>query len=173
MSTNDVLFCTATGEAGSVSAREFAPALEECCRSLAVQIAADGEGATKLLEVRVSGAPDEEGAADVARTVVASPLVKTAIYGEDPNWGRVIAAAGRAGVDFNPAEASLWIGEGEGRVPLIAKGRIAADLAAAKTAMLGKKVVFSIDLGAGSGEATAWGCDLTEGYVEINGRYTT
>lgn len=173
MSTNDVLFCTATGEAGRVSASEFAPALEECCRSLAVQIAADGEGATKLLEVQVSGAPDEDGAADVARTVVASPLVKTAIYGEDPNWGRVIAAAGRAGVDFSPGQASLWIGEGQGRTPLIVKGRIAADLAAAKAAMLGKKVVFSLDLGAGSGEATAWGCDLTEGYVEINGRYTT
>jgi glutamate N-acetyltransferase/amino-acid N-acetyltransferase len=173
MSTNDVLFCTATGEAGRVSAREFAPALEECCRSLAVQIAADGEGATKLLEVQVRGAPDEDGAADVARTVVASPLVKTAIYGEDPNWGRVIAAAGRAGVDFSPGEASLWIGEGPDRVPLIVKGRIAADLAAAKIAMRGKKVVFSLDLAAGSGEATAWGCDLTEGYVEINGRYTT
>ena len=173
MSTNDILFCTATGEAGRVSAREFAPALEECCRSLAVQIAADGEGATKLVEVQVQGAPDEEGAADVARTVVASPLVKTAIYGEDPNWGRVIAAAGRAGVDFDPGAASLWIGEGEGRIPLILKGRIAADLPAAKAAMLGRKVIFSLDLGAGSGEATAWGCDLTEGYVEINGRYTT
>ncbi len=172
-STNDVLFCTATARSGPVDEAEFADALKEVCRSLAVQIASDGEGATKLLEVRVQGAPNEEGAADVARTIVASPLVKSAIYGEDPNWGRVIAAAGRAGVDFEPDGASLWIGEGDERTTLIQNGEITADLARARAAMRGKKVIFSLDLAAGEGEATAWGCDLTEGYVEINGRYTT
>ena len=96
-STNDIALCTATGEAGKVKAAEFSAALEECCRSLAKQIAADGEGASKLLEVTVTGAKKEDDAAKVARTVIESPLVKTAVYGEDPNWGRVVAAAGRAG----------------------------------------------------------------------------
>jgi glutamate N-acetyltransferase/amino-acid N-acetyltransferase len=173
MSTNDILFCTATGAAGKAGARKFQAALEECCRSLAVQVAADGEGASKLLEVRVRGAPGEEEAAQVARTVIGSPLVKTAVYGEDPNWGRVVAAAGRAGVAFDPDAVSLWIGEGDARSQLIRHGEIAADLVRAKAAMHGKRVVFELDLAAGEGEATAWGCDLTEGYVEINGRYTT
>jgi len=172
-STNDIAVCTATGKAGRVKYAEFCMALEECCRSLAMQIAKDGEGATKLLEVMVVGAPDEEAAADVARTIIGSPLVKTAIYGEDPNWGRVIAAAGRAGVAFDPDSVSLWIGNGAARCPLVKKGDIVADLKKAKEAMRGNIVFFTLDLAAGDGEATAWGCDLTERYVEINGRYTT
>lgn len=172
-STNDIALCTATGTAGKVNYHEFCSALETCCRSLAIQIASDGEGATKLLEVTVKGAPDEDGAADVARTVTESPLVKTAVYGEDPNWGRVIAAAGRAGVRFDPSDVSLWIGDGTAICPLVQKGKIIADLKRAKAAMQGKKVVFTLDLAAGKGGATAWGCDLTEKYVEINGRYTT
>jgi glutamate N-acetyltransferase / amino-acid N-acetyltransferase len=173
MSTNDIALCTATGEAGKVNSAEFSPALEECCRSLAKQIAADGEGATKLLEVTVKGAQKEEAAAKVARTIIESPLVKTAVYGEDPNWGRVIAAAGRAGVDFDPNAVSLWISDENMRYPLVKSGVIIADLKKAKEAMQGRKVIFILDLGAGNGEATAWGCDLTERYVEINGRYTT
>jgi len=173
MSTNDIALCTATGECGKVKPGEFSAALEECCRSLAEQIAADGEGATKLLEVTVRGAKNEEDAADVARTVIGSPLVKTAVYGEDPNWGRVIAAAGRAGVDFDPDAVSLWIGDGDGIHPLVKDGEIIADLTKAKRTMHGKKVIFVLDLAAGSEEATAWGCDLTERYIEINGRYTT
>ncbi len=173
MSTNDIALCTATGEAGKVNPGEFTPALEECCRSLARQIAADGEGATKLLEVTVKGAQKEEDAAKVARTIIESPLVKTAVYGEDPNWGRVIAAAGRAGVDFDPDAVSLWISDENTRYPLVRSGVIIADLKKAKEAMHGRKVIFILDLGAGNEEATAWGCDLTERYVEINGRYTT
>ena len=96
MSTNDIALCTATAESGKVNQTEFSLTLEECCRSLARQIAADGEGATKLIEVTVTGAKNEEAAAKVARTIIESPLVKTAVYGEDPNWGRVVAAAGRA-----------------------------------------------------------------------------
>jgi glutamate N-acetyltransferase / amino-acid N-acetyltransferase len=172
-STNDIALCTATGEAGKVKAAEFAAALEECCRSLAEQIAKDGEGATKLLEVIVTGAKKEDDAEKVARTVIESPLVKTAVYGEDPNWGRVIAAAGRAGVKFDPNAVSLWISDSEGKFPLVKSGEIIADLALAKKAMHGKKVTFILDLAAGKAEATAWGCDLTEKYVEINGRYTT
>ena len=172
-STNDIALLTATGESGKVDAAEFSGALEECCRMLAQQIAADGEGATKLLEVTVKGTKKEDDAAKVARTVIESPLVKTAVYGEDPNWGRVIAAAGRAGVEFDPAAVSLWISDGEGKHPLVKSGEIIADLKKAKEAMHGKKVIFILDLAAGKEEATAWGCDLTERYVEINGRYTT
>ncbi|MDH7509984.1 MAG: bifunctional ornithine acetyltransferase/N-acetylglutamate synthase [Methanolinea sp.] len=173
MSTNDIALCTATGKAGKVPEREFSRALEECCRNLAVQIAMDGEGATKLLEVTVRGAPGEEEAATVARTIVSSPLVKTAVYGADPNWGRVIAAAGRAGIAFDPENVDLWMGDGRESVPLVKGGEIVVDLARAKSLMMGKKVVFLLDLVSGNGEATAWGCDLTEKYVEINGRYTT
>jgi glutamate N-acetyltransferase/amino-acid N-acetyltransferase len=172
-STNDIALCTATGEAGKIKTAEFSAALEECCRSLAEQIAKDGEGATKLLQVTVTGAKKEDDAEKVARTVIESPLVKTAVYGEDPNWGRVVAAAGRAGVKFNPNAVSLWIGDGNNKFPLVKTGEIIADLDAAKKAMHGKKVVFILDLAAGKAEATAWGCDLTERYVEINGRYTT
>lgn len=173
MSTNDIALCTATGESGKVGAPEFSAALEECCRLLGRQIAADGEGATKLLEVTVKGARREDDAAKVARTVIESPLVKTAVYGEDPNWGRVIAAAGRAGVEFDPNAVSLWISDGEGEYPLVKSGEIIADLKRAKEAMHGKNVIFILDLAAGREEATSWGCDLTERYVQINGRYTT
>jgi glutamate N-acetyltransferase/amino-acid N-acetyltransferase len=172
-STNDICLLTATGVAGKVKISEFQAALESCCRSLAVQIAEDGEGATKLLEVTVVGAPDEESAAKVARTVVESPLVKTAVYGTDPNWGRVIAAAGRAGVKFDPDSASLVVSDGKDSEQLVKDGTIVVDLARAKARMQGKKVIFVLDLASGKGEATAWGCDLTEKYVEINGRYTT
>jgi len=168
-STNDVALCTATGTAGRVDRDELARAIEAVCRSLAIQIARDGEGATKLLEVTVRGAADEDEAAGVARTIIASPLVKTAIYGEDPNWGRVVAAAGRAGVEFDPYAVSLSVGE----IPLVRRGEIVADLGAAKAAMRGATVAFDLDLAAGEGIATAWGCDLTEKYVEINGKYTT
>ena len=173
MSTNDIAICTATGEAGRVPAAAFGSALEECARSLAIQIARDGEGATKLIEMVVRGARTEKGASDIAKTIVGSPLLKTAVYGEDPNWGRVLAAAGRAGVEFDPDQVSLTIGAGDERTPLLEKGEIVADLVKAKLAMKGKEVRFELSLGQGRGEATAWGCDLTEKYVQINGRYTT
>ena len=172
-STNDIALCTATGEAGKVKTTEFSLALEECCRSLAEQIAKDGEGATKLLQVTVTGARKEDDAEKVARIVIESPLVKTAVYGEDPNWGRVVAAAGRAGVKFDPDKISLWISDGNNKFPLVKSGEIIADLNAAKNMMHGKKVIFILDLARGKAGATAWGCDLTERYVEINGRYTT
>lgn len=172
-STNDSLFCTATGEAGKVSEKKFYAGLEEVCISLAKQIAADGEGATKLIEVNVKGCRRESDAEKIARTVVASPLVKSAVYGEDPNWGRVVCAAGYSGVDFEVDELSLTLGENESEVSLVNKGEITADLAKAKEAMKGKRVVFNISLESGNRSATAWGCDLTEKYVEINGKYTT
>ncbi|ADN37352.1 arginine biosynthesis bifunctional protein ArgJ [Methanolacinia petrolearia DSM 11571] len=179
-STNDCVFLTATGLKGTQDYDEFCSALEEVCISLAKKIAEDGEGATKFVEVSVTGAKSEEDAATVAKTIVGSPLVKTAIYGEDPNWGRIIAAAGRAGPDFDPMNTSISIGDGEKTVILEEKGVIKADdkinpaaLAAAKELMKGKKLRIEFDLGTGNYNATAWGCDLTEKYVEINGKYTT
>jgi glutamate N-acetyltransferase/amino-acid N-acetyltransferase len=172
-STNDIALCTATGEAGLVDEREFRSALEACCRSLAIQIAKDGEGATRLIEVTVSGACTEEDAAAIAHTIVESPLVKTAVYGQDPNWGRIIAAAGRAGVEFDPDRVSLSIASPGAVVELVREGRIVVDLARAKEAMGGRQVIFLLRIGDEKGAATAWGCDLTERYVEINGRYTT
>lgn len=179
-STNDCVFLTATGKRGVPDPETFAEALEEVCISLAKQIAADGEGATRLLEVRVTGAASEDDAAQVAKTVVGSSLVKTAIYGEDPNWGRVIGAAGRAGVTFDPAQASVYIVSGEKRCALAKRGKILADnvvgpeiLKEAASMMHGDTVTFEVDLGAGTATATAWGCDLTENYIDINGRYTT
>ena len=179
-STNDCVFCTATGRRSTPDMGEFRKALEEVCISLARQIAADGEGATRLIEVRVTGAPTEEDAAEVARTVVGSPLVKTAVYGKDPNWGRVIAAAGRAGVDFDPAEATVAVTDGTRRDLLADRGEICADdvmhpeaLADAASLMDSTEVIFEVALAAGNATATAWGCDLTERYVDINGKYTT
>ncbi|UUX91473.1 bifunctional ornithine acetyltransferase/N-acetylglutamate synthase [Methanoplanus endosymbiosus] len=179
-STNDCAFFTATGIMGRADPDELYSALEEVCVSLAKQIASDGEGATKMLEITVINAASEEDAADVAKTVVESPLVKTAVYGEDPNWGRVIASAGRAGVHFDTEKVSVYISDGEKRVPLAVRGEITADdiknpdtLKAAKDMMAGETVTFVIDLDSGSESATAWGCDLTEKYVEINGKYTT
>lgn len=172
-STNDIALLVATGENGKVRQKDFCVALEDCCRQLAVQIATDGEGATKLLEVTVRGAGDEEAAARVARTIIGSPLVKTAIYGEDPNWGRIIAAAGRAGVSFDPSRVTLFMGGEKADLPVFRKGEIVVDLDKAKASMAGRKVTVDLDLRSGKKKATAWGCDLTEKYVEINGRYTT
>ena len=179
-STNDCAFLTATGLCGKADFKEFCEALEEVCISLAKQIAEDGEGASKFIEVSVVNAPSEKDAADVAKTVVGSPLVKTAVYGEDPNWGRFIAAAGRAGVLFDPNHASVSISDGDETVVLASRGEILADdkkypsaLAKAKSMMQGKKIKIIIDLDCGSESALAWGCDLTEKYVEINGKYTT
>lgn len=172
-STNDVVFCTATGNTGRVTQDEFEEALLACCIDLSRQIAADGEGATKLIEMRVTGAPSEEAAARIARTIISSPLVKTAVHGEDPNWGRVVAAAGRAGVDFDPDGISLAVGEGGDHADLVRDGEIRIPAGAEITAMRRNVVVFELDLGSGDASATAWGCDLSEAYVEINGKYTT
>jgi glutamate N-acetyltransferase/amino-acid N-acetyltransferase len=172
-STNDIVFCTATGAAGKVNLPEFTSALEECCVQLGRQIAQDGEGATKLIEMIVRGARSEDEAELVARTVVASPLVKTAVYGEDPNWGRIVAAAGRSGAEFDPEQVSCWIAGDDIRAAVCIRGVLSEDLASAKKALGSREIRIELDLAAGNGQATAWGCDLTEKYVEINGKYTT
>ena len=142
-------------------------------------IARDGEGATCLLAVQVEGVADEAGARAIARTVCGSSLVKCAVHGRDPNWGRIVAAAGRAGVSFDPGAVALWLGEHQ----LMAAGQpLPFDRPAASQYLRDRAagaylhddtVLIRLRLGDGSGTATAWGCDLSEAYVHINADYTT
>ncbi len=176
-STNDTVLILANGmaesrpiRAGSENAGAFQEGLNQVCTRLAKKIARDGEGATKLIEVTVSGAPTVADARLAARTVVNSPLVKTAVYGNDLNWGRIMAALGRSGVEVTESEIDLYIGDvcllKGGKQPRFDKKKALALLRA-------EEVPFGIDLNQGTAKATAWGCDLTEKYVFINGHYTT
>jgi len=139
-------------------------------RTLARALAEDGEGASKLIEVRISGARDRDEARRAARTVSSSPLVKAAVFGNDFNWGRVLMAIGRSGaaIDLDHAEVRL------GDVVAYARGGpTEVDVAAGVAAMKQREVVIAADLGCGAGSATAWGCDLTDEYVHLNADYTT
>ena len=155
---------------GSERADVFHQALEQVCIYLARCIAGDGEGATRLIEVTVSGAASLSEARSAARAVVSSSLVKAAIHGADPNWGRVVAAVGRSGVEVEEAKLDLYIGE----IPVVKAGR---PLPFGKRSVIrlleGKEVSLSLNLNLGSGKATAWGCDLSEEYVTINSQYMT
>ncbi len=176
-STNDCCLVLANGAAGgpelgpgTPEAELFAGALRAVLLDLAEQVVADGEGVTKVFEVRVRGAADPEQAAQAARTVTTSALVKTAIHGGDPNWGRVLAAIGRSGADFALDRCRLCIAGYE----LFAMGRpipVALDQVAA--ALGEARLTIEIDLGVGESEASALGCDLTSEYVRINASYST
>ncbi|MBX7135898.1 MAG: bifunctional glutamate N-acetyltransferase/amino-acid acetyltransferase ArgJ [Fimbriimonadaceae bacterium] len=170
-STNDMAIVMANGASGiEVSDEELIAGLEEVCVSLAKQVARDGEGATKLVEVVVTGTSDP---VRVARTIAESPLVKTAMFGCDPNWGRILAAAGRSGVDFDPNLATLTIqSAGEDHI-LFENGAPAAfDAKRVSTALKSDHVV--IDLRLGDGEtARIYTCDFGYGYVRINAEYHT
>jgi len=176
-STNDMVLLLANGAAGgdpaALSASDRArlgTALEWVCVQLARAIAADGEGATRLIEVRVEGARDVTEARRAARTVAGSNLVKAAVYGADPNWGRILAALGRAGVALDPDAVDVAIGP----VAVAAGGQtVPFDEAAARAALQPPEVRLYAHLHQGDGAATAWGCDLTEQYVVINSKYTT
>ncbi|MFA4837084.1 MAG: bifunctional glutamate N-acetyltransferase/amino-acid acetyltransferase ArgJ [Dehalococcoidia bacterium] len=176
-STNDTLMIFANGLAGNKTLREDSPgasvfqsALNEVCIYLAKRIARDGEGATKLIEIIVEGAASIEDARIAARTIASSSLVKTAVYGCDPNWGRVIAAAGRSGVQVSEARIDLYLGQ----MNLMKAGRVLPfDKQEASKIMGGEEVVFRLCLNLGKGKAIAWGCDLTEEYIAVNGDYTT
>ena len=170
-STNDTVLAFA---AGDPLAEQHHPALEQglthAMQQLAQAIARDGEGATCLIEVQVEGAVDEAAALQVARTVCGSSLVKTAIHGRDPNWGRIVAAAGRSGVTFDPDAVALWIGSHQ----LMAGGQpLEFDRQAASDVLRQKDVPIRLSLGDGSGSSQAWGCDLSDQYVRINADYTT
>ena len=170
-STNDTVLAFAAGEplAGPHHAL-LELGLTQAMQELACAIARDGEGATCLIEVRVDGAVDEPSALRIARTICSSSLVKTAVHGRDPNWGRIVAAAGRSGVRFNPDAVALWIGEHQ----LMAAGQpLPFDRPAASEALCGKDVLIRLQLKEGSAEARAWGCDLSDQYIRINADYTT
>lgn len=168
-STNDMAVVMANGAAGETNLEEALIAIESAMRDLARAIARDGEGATKLLTVIVNGAPSESEALSAAKTVAGSSLFKAAVYGNDPNWGRILAALGRSGVSFDPTKASVSVQS----IPVFAGKPLEFDRKAASLAMRAEEVIITCDLGAGSSSGTAWGCDLTEGYVRINAEYTT
>jgi glutamate N-acetyltransferase/amino-acid N-acetyltransferase len=145
-------------------------AVFEVSRWLARALAADGEGATKLIEVRISGAGSADEARRAARTITSSPLVKTAVYGNDFNWGRILMAIGRSGAAIDLTQATVAIGD----VAAYRAGEPQAPPAeTALAALKGPEVVISADLGVGDGRAVAWGCDMTEEYIRINAEYTT
>ena len=170
-STNDTVLAFAAGEA---LAEDQLDALEDgltaAMQQLAQAIARDGEGATCLIEVQVEGAVDEASALAVARTVCGSSLVKTAVHGRDPNWGRIVAAAGRSGVAFDPEAVALWIGSHQ----LMEAGQpVAFDRDAASAVLREDRVSIRLRLGSGPGSGVGWGCDLSDQYVRINADYTT
>jgi len=176
-SPNDMVLMMANGRAGngvitqdSEQASAFQQALDQVCIYLSKCIARDGEGASKLIEVTVDGAPSIVEARLAARTIVSSPLVKAAVHGSDPNWGRIIAAVGRSGVEVVESKIDLYIGD----ICLVKAGEPLPFEREEVIAVLdGEEVSISLQLNLGTAAAAAWGCDLSEEYVTINSKYTT
>jgi glutamate N-acetyltransferase/amino-acid N-acetyltransferase len=174
-STNDTLLLLANGACGFKPEAKELPAVQDAithiAQSLAKQIARDGEGAKKLITIEVKGAATDRAAAMIARSIANSPLVKTAVAGSDPNWGRIICAAGYAGVEFDPAKVSITL---QG-VPVCKNGLAAPfDEQDLKTKLDAPDCQIDFQIrGAGKGETTFWTCDLTEGYIRINASYRT
>lgn len=178
-STNDSMMVLANGEAGNVEITEkgeeyqrFCEALAIVTKTLAKMMAGDGEGATKLLEAKVVNAKSKEDAIVLSKSVITSNLVKTAVYGSDANWGRILCALGYAGVEFNPDMADIYIESEEKRIKLCENGLATGYSEEEATKILSaKEVTVVADMKAGEAFATAWGCDLTYDYVKINGDY--
>ncbi|WP_379137982.1 bifunctional ornithine acetyltransferase/N-acetylglutamate synthase [Paenibacillus sp. sgz500958] len=176
-STNDMLITMASGLAGNEKLNRlhpdwdaFAAGFTHVCQSLAKSIARDGEGAAHLIEVIVNGAVNEEAARAIAKTVVGSSLVKSAVFGADANWGRIIAAVGRAGVPVSPDRVDIALGS----IKVLEQSRpVIFDEEEALAYLQGDTVLITVDLQDGNGNATAWGCDLTYDYVRINAAYRT
>ena len=173
-STNDTLLLLSSGEGEPLSGKsldQFQSAITELCIKLAKKLVADGEGATHVMAIRVHGAESDDAAELIAKTVAASPLVKTAITGGDPNWGRIVSAAGYAGPKIDPSKTSLKIcnvliyqdgtPQSFDAKPLSETMKAAAD------------VVIDLQVGSGEGDATYWSSDLTCDYVRFNSEYTT
>jgi glutamate N-acetyltransferase/amino-acid N-acetyltransferase len=176
MSTNDTVLVLASGASGAIvddaGEPEFTDALTDVCASLARQIARDGEGATRLVELRITGGATERQAHRVGDAIACSPLVKTAIHGNDPNWGRILAAAGYSGEAIEPERVGLWFGDGD--VQLLDRGLPVAFDAARASSLLGQDpAIIHLDLGLGSASAVVWTCDFSAEYVRINADYTT
>lgn len=173
-STNDMLVVLANGASGMRPTREalgqFELMLTQTCQFLAGEIVADGEGVTKVFSVKVTGAASVEDARKAARTITTSNLVKTAIHGADPNWGRILAAAGRSGARVDDRRASVRIG----RLDVYREGAPVAFAAdALRDVFSQKSIEIEVRLGLGGGSATAWGTDLSAEYVRLNAEYTT
>jgi len=173
-STNDMVLVFSTGRKGKAITspklrNEFQNLLTKACQHLSKLIAADGEGATKLIEVKVAGARSIHEARRIAKNVVNSPLVKTAIHGADPNWGRVLAAAGKdPSAKVDPTKVDLTFAG----APVMKGGKIVPhDRARIRKLMAARDIPINLHLNLGKAEATAWGCDLTHGYVDINVSY--
>jgi glutamate N-acetyltransferase/amino-acid N-acetyltransferase len=176
-STNDTVLVLANGLAGnrpvaasSPDADTFKEALSRACVHLTRELARDGEGASHLIIVEVAGARDAADARKAARTIASSSLVKSAVYGADPNWGRVLAALGRSGAAADETKIDLFI---NGVCIMEAGSPIPFHRDAVVALMKGPEVTFRLQLNLGEGQATAWGCDLTQEYVIINSAYTT
>ena len=177
MSTNDSVIALANGKSGcrnivegSAEYEAFDAALGQVCLELAQAIARDGEGATKYVEVHVVNAATYEDAKSAAMCVANSPLVKTAIFGEDPNWGRVLCAAGRCGAKMSPETTSLYFGD----VKIVERGEpLRIDPEAARKPMLEEELIITLDLGTGTESAVAFTCDFSYDYVKINAEYHT
>lgn len=177
MSTNDTVLVLASGATGLIvdDANEpaFTAALTQVCTSLARQIARDGEGATRLVELRITGGETETQAHRVGDSIACSPLVKTAIHGNDPNWGRVLAAAGYSGEAIDPEGVRLWFGE-EDALQLLERGLpLPFDKPSASELLKRDPAIIHLDLGLGTARATVWTCDFSAEYVRINADYTT
>lgn len=169
-SPNDMVLVMANGLVGKVSPAPFERALEQLCIYLAKRLAGDGEGATRLIEMTVTGAASQLEARAAARAVVGSSLVKAAVYGADPNWGRIMAAVGRSGVEVKESKFDLAIG----KIAVVKAGKpLPFEKSAVIKLLKGKEVPLSVNLNLGSGQATAWGCDLSPEYVTINSHYMT
>lgn len=178
MSTNDMVLILATGSAGNAKISspqqeeyaQFREGLDYVTMKLARMIVEDGEGATKLITVTVKGARNEREAEMAARAVAESPLVKTAMFGMDPNWGRVAAALGASGAVFNPEQLEIWFDDVQ-----IVEGGVAADYdeERVKRLLFKNNIRITADLNAGEAEATIWTCDLTDEYIRINAHYRT
>ncbi len=179
-STNDMVAVLCNGMAENVKITEenhdyevFKENLEKMCLPLAKLIVSDGEGSTKLIEYHVKNAPDEEQARKMVRTISDSALVKTAIFGRDPNWGRILAAAGRSGVNFDPDKIDLYLGTKK-RVQLVKCGQPTnIDLSRVKQKMKATYIEIILDIHCGDAEAIGWGSDLSYEYIRINAEYTT
>ncbi|MHB9133438.1 MAG: bifunctional glutamate N-acetyltransferase/amino-acid acetyltransferase ArgJ [Armatimonadota bacterium] len=175
-STNDTVLLLASGESGvrlqqgTEDFARFERALCQVAGHLSRAIVRDGEGATKVAEIWVHGAPDNAAAQTIAKTIANSPLVKTALFGNDPNWGRILAAAGRAGVAFDPDRVDLDLAG----IPVVRQGQpVGFDKTQASAALKTDEVIISLFLVEGEGEAVAWTCDFSYDYVRINADYTT
>jgi glutamate N-acetyltransferase/amino-acid N-acetyltransferase len=160
---------------GHADADRFRSALSLVCVTLARKMVADAEGATKVIEARVRGASSDDDARAAARAIISSVGVKTAVYGHDPNWGRIVSAVGNSGAPMDESRMSLEVSDGAGKSVLLFRegAPVAYDEAEARSCFAHDEVTFAVDMGSGTGEAVAWGSDLTDEFVRLNSQYTT